>query len=149
MVASANTNAWSGPLLKAWPRLMRIPPLVLDRVQADLKAAGHPPLEWYDVLLELDRELDGRLRPTTLAKRMLIARYNLTRLVDRLVNAGLVKREECQEDARGAVIAITPDGRRLREAMWPVYADAVRRHLGEKLTADELDTLARLLGKLG
>jgi len=148
MVASATSKKWSSSLQRAWPRLVRAPAAVLDGVQADLKAAGHPPLEWYDVLLELDRELDGRLRPNVLTKRLLVAKYNLTRLVDRLEKAGLVRREVCQEDARGQVIAITPEGRALREAMWPAYEKAVADHLGSKLSEEELETLARLLARL-
>ncbi|MBC6982263.1 MarR family transcriptional regulator [Caulobacter sp. 17J80-11] len=127
---------------------MRTAPAVLERVQADLKAQGLPPLDWYDVLLELDREPDGRLRQTDLGKRLLLARYNLTRLLDRLEAAGLVRREPWPDDARSSAIVLTDPGREARRQVWPVYAAAVHSHVGDRLDKTELETLATLLGKL-
>ena len=127
---------------------MRVPGAVLNRVQSDLKAQGFPPLEWYDVLLEIARADGGRLRQGELGRRLLVARYNLSRLLDRLETERLLTREPCPEDARGAVVAITPDGRALRERMWPAYAAAVAASFGERLDAGEAATLAGLLSKL-
>jgi len=135
-------------LEKAWVRLMRYPPAVLARVQADLKSEGFPPLEWYDVLLELDRE-GGRLKQTELGRKLLLARYNLTRLLDRLEREGLIARDDCSEDARCAVVRMTDAGRSLRERMWPAYAEAVRKHVGDRLTAEETAALGAILAKLG
>lgn len=149
MVASAtNSKKLDAEVEAAWIQLMRVPEALLGRVQADLKAQGFPPLEWYDVLLELDRNSNGALRQRALGERLLLARYNLSRLVDRLEAEGLVRREACADDARGAVVAITDAGRALRERMWPAYADAVRRHVGERLTAGEPAALERTLRKL-
>ena len=53
----------SEAVVRAWARLVRAQQQALTAVEADLKAAGYPPLAWYDVLLELTREKDGRLRP--------------------------------------------------------------------------------------
>ncbi|MFX8141405.1 helix-turn-helix domain-containing protein, partial [Acinetobacter baumannii] len=86
------------------------------------KAAGLPKLEWYDVLLELER--GGPLRPRDLQARLLFAQYNLSRLLDRMVAAGLVGREACPDDHRGALIAITDTGRKLRKRMWLTYGPA-------------------------
>ncbi len=63
---------------------MRPQQAVLAAVEADLKAAGFPPLGWYDVLLELSRAADGGLRPFALEQELLLAQYNLSRLLDRL-----------------------------------------------------------------
>ena len=69
---------------KAWARLIRAREIVVGAVERDLKAAGLPPLAWYDVLLELTRAPDGRLRPFELEKETLLLQYNLSRLLDRL-----------------------------------------------------------------
>jgi DNA-binding MarR family transcriptional regulator len=149
MVASATSEKkWSLPLEKAWVRLNRVPAALTGAVDAEVKKQGFPPLEWYDVLLELDREPDGRLRQRELGKRLLLARYNLTRLLDRLEGEGLLQRASCSEDARGADIVITEAGRALRERMWPAYRDAVQTQLGDRLDPDELARLAALLSKL-
>jgi len=132
----------------AWTRLVTASQVVMGAVEADLKAAGFPPLGWYDVLLELRRSETGRLRPLEIEGRLLIAQHNVSRLIDRLEKAGCVRREPCAEDGRGQVIAITDKGLALQKAMWPVYQAAIQRHVGEKLSGPDAAELARLLDAL-
>lgn len=115
-------------------------------MEGALKGAGLPPLEWYDVLLELER--GGPLRPRDLQARLLLAQYNLSRLLDRLVAAGLIQRRPCPDDKRGYLVAATADGRALRERMWPVYAQGIQDAVGASLTLDESESLVRLLAPL-
>jgi DNA-binding MarR family transcriptional regulator len=132
---------------KAWIRLVRARHAVVSRLEADSKAAGALPIEWYDVLWDLERH-DGGVRPFELEERLLFAQYNLSRLIDRLVDAGLVRREVCPTDKRGQMLFITDAGRKARKATWPHYARAMNKHLGDKLTEAEAEKLAVLLGKL-
>ena len=132
---------------KAWIRLVRARHAVVSRLEADGKAAGALPIEWYDVLWDLERHEDG-VRPFELEERLLFAQYNLSRLIDRLVDAGLVRREVCPTDKRGQMLFITDAGRKARKATWPHYARAMNKHLGDKLTEAEAEKLAALLGKL-
>lgn len=134
--------------VRAWARLVRASQAVIGAIEADLKAAGLPSLHWYDVLLELDGARNGELRPSELAEQTLFERYSITRLVDRLESRGLVERIPCPEDARGAVVRITEEGRALRRAMWPVYAEAIRKRFAARLDAGEAEQLAGLLAKL-
>jgi DNA-binding MarR family transcriptional regulator len=137
----------SETVVRAWARLVKAQHAVLAAVEADLKTAGFPPLGWYDVLLELSREKAG-LRPFALEGRLLLAQYNLSRLLDRLETAGYLERRPCAEDGRGHVVAITEPGRQLMKRMWPVYRSAIARHMGAKLGEDEAGRLGALLGKL-
>jgi DNA-binding MarR family transcriptional regulator len=132
----------------AWARLVRAEQIVLERIEAALKAAGLPPLAWYDVLLELSRAADGRLRPLELERRTLLAQYNASRLIDRMAKAGLVERLPHPEDGRGQLVAITAEGRALQKRMWKVYGPAIESHVGAKLRPAEAAELARLLKKL-
>jgi DNA-binding MarR family transcriptional regulator len=132
----------------AWALLVRKSQHVLNSVERDLKAAGLPPLSWYDALLELERAETGQLRPFELEQRMLLAQYHMSRLTARLAKAGYVERLACAEDGRGQIIRITGAGRTLLTRMWPVYAGAIRRHFADKMTDEEAAVLARMLGKL-
>jgi DNA-binding MarR family transcriptional regulator len=132
----------------AWALLVRKSQHVLNSVERDLKAAGLPPLSWYDALLELERAETGQLRPFELEQRMLLAQYHMSRLTARLAKAGYVERLACAEDGRGQIIRITGAGRSLLTRMWPVYAGAIRRHFADKMTDEEAALLARMLGKL-
>jgi DNA-binding MarR family transcriptional regulator len=120
---------------------------VLAAVEAELKAAGFPPLAWYDVLLELSRAQEG-LRPFALEQELLLAQYNISRLLDRLERAGYLERRACPEDGRGQLVVITAPGRTLVKRMWPTYRAAIAHHVGAKLSEDEAARLAMLLGKL-
>ncbi len=138
----------SESVVASWARLARVSQGVLAAVEADLKTAGQPPLTWYDALLELKRVGEDGLRPAELQARMLLAQYNLSRLLVRLEQAGYVVRRPCPEDGRGQIVTITGAGRRLLPRMWRVYHSAIRAHFADKLTVAEAKTLGDLLGKI-
>jgi DNA-binding MarR family transcriptional regulator len=142
------TSEPSPQISDAWVRLVRVQQALLDAVEAELKAAGFPPLAWYDALLALSRAEGGKLRPLALEKAMLLPQYATSRLIDRLEKAGLIAREACPDDGRGQMVAITPAGRALRTKMWEVYGAAIDRHVGAKLSNEEARRLSELLGKL-
>jgi DNA-binding MarR family transcriptional regulator len=133
------------PTQRAWVAIQRFGPALLDRVEAHLKAEGFPALEWYDVLWAIERE--GPLRQRDLAGHMLIARYSISRLIDRMETEGFVERRECPEDGRGQMVHATAKGLKLRKAMWAVYGKAMCEALAP-LTKSEALRLATLLSKL-
>lgn len=134
--------------IRAWARLMRAQQAALSQIEKALKAAGLPPLAWYDVLLELDRIGDRGLRPFELEREMLMPQYSLSRLLDRMEAAGHIARQPCEEDGRGLIVAITPSGKDLRRRMWPTYAAAIDSAVAARLTEDEASVLDNLLGRL-
>jgi DNA-binding MarR family transcriptional regulator len=131
---------------RAWVQLIRAHRSALCSVEKALRAADLPSLEWYDVLLELER--GGPLRPRDLQDRLLLAQSNLSRLIDRMEADGLVTRERCSEDARCQWIRATTAGEALRQRMWPVYSDAIRSAVESRLTKAQAAQLGDLLGKL-
>jgi DNA-binding MarR family transcriptional regulator len=133
------------PIVAAWVALVRAGNGVISRVQADGKAEGFPPLEWYDVLWELERAPEGGVRPFELEGRLLLAQYNLSRLIDRMLKHGYVAKEPCERDGRGHVLVITETGKALRKKMWPVYRDSIQRHIGSHLGEAEARRLCELL----
>ncbi|MHA7774212.1 MarR family winged helix-turn-helix transcriptional regulator [Roseibium sp. M-1] len=134
--------------MDAWARLQRASSAVLGRVEARLKADGFPPLSWYDVLLELNRTEEKSLRPVEIEKRMLLAQYNVSRLIDRLAAAGYVEKRKSPEDGRGVVICLLPEGEALLKSMWPCYRDAVETEFSSRLGDGDAGLLWRVLGKL-
>jgi DNA-binding MarR family transcriptional regulator len=138
----------SRPAVLAWARLMKAQRLALARVEAALKEAGLPPLAWYDVLLELERAGDAGARPFELERALLLAQYNLSRLLDRIEREGLVERTPCPDDGRGHVVRISSRGRVTRKAMWPVYAQAIEAAIGTCFDNTEAETLSALLGRI-
>jgi len=148
MLETTSSKAPNAATVAAWARLIRARQAVVAAVERDLKSAGFPPLEWYDILLELSRTSSGALRPFELEGRLLLAQYNLSRLIDRMKQAGYVEKFRCEQDGRGQVLRVTEAGRALRERMWPAYAAAIERHLGSRLEDGEAEALRAILGRL-
>jgi DNA-binding MarR family transcriptional regulator len=134
--------------ITAWARLVRTQQLLLERAEADLKQAGLPPLRWYDVLLELHRAGSKGLRQFEIGTAVLLSKYNVSRLLDRLEKETLLERYMCEEDGRGARVQITAAGRDLVRRMWPVYGAAITEHFAQYFSKTELKQLARLLGRV-
>jgi DNA-binding MarR family transcriptional regulator len=138
----------SDAVVRAWARLLRAQQSALASIERALKAADLPPLAWYDALLELEHADEHGLRPFELEREMLLAQYNLSRLVDRIAKAGYVERRACEDDGRGQVIVITAAGKALRRRMWTVYGAAIQHAVGEHLSPSEVEALDSLLGAL-
>lgn len=132
----------------AWARLQRAGNKVLERIEGRLKAEGFPPLSWYDILLELRRADGQALRPVDIEKRILLAQYNVSRLIDRLVTAGYVEKRRSPDDGRGVMISLLPAGEALVAAMWPRYREAVEAEFSSLLGKGDAETLWKILGKL-
>jgi DNA-binding MarR family transcriptional regulator len=137
----------SETVVRTWARLTKAQQRALDSIERALKAAKLPALAWYDVLLELERA-GGSLRPFELEREMLLAQYNLSRLLDRMQEAGYVERRALKEDRRGQAIVVTAAGKTLRRRMWSVYGPAIQEAIGNHLSPKQVGTLSALLGAL-
>ena len=105
-------------------------------------------VQWFEVLLRLARTPGGRLRMSDLAAQTTVTASGLTRAVDRLEEAGFVRREVCPSDRRGSFAALTAKGRRRIEAAVPVHLRHVEELLGHALTPDDEAALAGVLRKV-
>lgn len=131
---------------RAWAVLLTAHATLIGRIEAALAAAGLPALDWYDVLWELEKA-DGRLRMHDLARRVVLSRSNLTRLADRLEDAGLVARQDSAEDGRGYDLVLTRAGRAMRRKMWPVYEAEIERVFSRHVTVEEARAIGEALGR--
>jgi DNA-binding MarR family transcriptional regulator len=138
----------SDAVTDAWVRLIRAGKAVVGRIEAELKEAGFPSLSWYDVLLHLKRQPDGRASPREIEETVLFEQYNLSRLLDRMEVEGLVRRIPYPGDKRRQLVEITTEGRALQKRMWSAYGPAINSHIGGPLTEAEAGQLAALLLKL-
>lgn len=111
---------------------------------------GLLPLEHYDVLLPLQRAPDGknRLRLSELADSVVMTRSGLTRMVDRLEKAGLLRREDCPDDRRGSYAVLTQKGAAALRRTWPEYARAIQECFGQFVSKEEADTISRALARV-
>ena len=148
MTTQTVVGPFTGEELAAWRGFLRVHSALVKELDADLEAQHQLPLTSYDVLTTLADQPDGRLRMRDLADAVVLSRSGLTRLVDRLQREGLIEREQCASDARGAYAVLTATGRaRLREAQ-PLHRESVRRRFLSRFSSDELRLLASYWDRL-
>ncbi len=116
--------------------------VLVDLLGDELEAASGMALTTYDVLVHLTEAPDGRLRMSELADLVVLSRSGLTRLVDRMVRDGLLRREECEDDRRGSFAVVSTAGRAALRRAWPMHADGVARHFAAMLKDTELAAIA-------
>ena len=95
----------------------------------------------YVVLVALTDRPDGRMRLFELASVLGWEKSRLSHHVGRMADRGLVTKERCDSDRRGAFVVVTRRGRREIEAAAPGHVAAVRRLFVDRLTPSQLDAV--------
>jgi DNA-binding MarR family transcriptional regulator len=131
----------------AWEALFRAQVTVMRELSTEFPTEKLSMNE-YDVLFNLSRQPNRELRLRDLNKHVLLTQPSVSRLVDRLVARGLVAKEPEPSDARGTVIRLTDTGYDMFRRVAVDHMKTITDRVGGNLTAEELETLARLCDKL-
>jgi DNA-binding MarR family transcriptional regulator len=127
--------------LRAWRGMLRAHAALTKALDADLESAHALPLSSYEVLLYLNDAEGKRLRMRDLAASVILSRSGLTRLADRLEREGLIRRESCSDDARGAFAVLTPAGAERLAVARTTHLAGVRSLFLQHFSDAELDAL--------
>lgn len=132
----------------AWTSLVRAQQVLLDKIENELKTNDLPSLDWYDILWALENTSGGRLRLNDIGKIVLLNKYNVTRLINRLEKNGLVSKENCSQDGRGVFACITPKGKKIRKKMWHFYRKVLYNSFLSNYSEDELIQMSSLMKRV-
>jgi DNA-binding MarR family transcriptional regulator len=136
------------PQLEAWTRFLRAHSAITRELEPAL-AGGHGlTLSDFDVLVQLSQAPGRQLRPVELARRVLLTRSGVTRLVAGLERAGLVERVPAPDDRRGQLVQLTAAGRDVLRRASRTHLAGVRERFADRFEEHELRTLSALLGRL-
>ena len=136
------------PQRMAWRTLFEAHNLIMQRIDADLEAAGVGSLMDYDVLYCLYESPERRVRLAELADTVLISRSGLTRLVDRLEARGLLQRASCVRDRRGAYAVLTDEGVEELRRIWAVYGKGLADYFAPHASPEELATVQTVFKRI-
>jgi len=114
----------------------------------ELEAACDLPLAWFEVLLQLRKAPEGRLKMNQIADAIVHSSGGTTRLIDRLESAEYVTRQLCPNDRRAIFVAISSEGNKKLDEALNVHLDYLEDNLANRLSDHERATLATLLKKL-
>lgn len=127
--------------LAVWRVFLECSYALIDILDAELRADAEMNLRWYDVLVNLE-EAEHPVRMNELANRILASKSGLTRVIDRMEEAGLVERQRPREDRRAIEVAMTPAGAQALQAARLVHRRGIHEHFTQHL--DERDFAALL-----
>ena len=102
---------------------------------------------WFEALLRIGRS-GGMMTMSELASQLALTNGGVTRMVDRMAEAGLVRREPCAEDRRVSYATLTPAG----IAKWAeaslLHVQDLRREFTGRMTPEELETVVTVMDRL-
>ena len=126
---------------RAWRGYRRMRALLDLQVNRDLVRESGLSEPDYDVLSNLSETEGHRWRLSDLAARMLWSKSRLSHHITRMQQRGLVTREDCPADARGAFVVLTEEGLRTIQAAAPGHVASVRQHLIDLLSEEQISVL--------
>ncbi len=130
--------------LVQWRVFLETAYALIDILDAELQDERGITLGWYDALVHLEEADDG-LRMNELAGRILLSKSGLTRVIDRMEEAGLVRRERPPDDRRVVKVFITPAGLETLQSARAVHRIGIQEHFVQHLEPSELAAIAHAL----
>ena len=133
---------------RTWRRWLRLNVLLPGVLHRELQTDAGLSLPDFDVLVRLTDRPEGRVRVSELARGLQWERSRVSHHITRMERRGLVQREECADDGRGAWVVLTGEGRAAIESAAPAHVETVRRLVFEVLTREEIDVLSKVIDKV-
>jgi DNA-binding MarR family transcriptional regulator len=134
--------------MRAWRGWMVMSDRLRSQIARDLQTDSGLSDADYMVLVELSEAADHRVRMTDLADRLDWSKSRLSHQVGRMEARGLLRREECASDGRGAFAVLADCGLGEIQQAAPSHVASVRRHLIDLLNRDEVLQLGKIAGKV-
>jgi DNA-binding MarR family transcriptional regulator len=133
---------------RAWRSLITMQDGLTEFLDRELRHRCGVSTPDYEVLAHLLESPEGRLRPFELGRLLRWEKSRLSQHLGRMQKRGLVSRDRCATDQRGAVVSITPRGRDLITAAAPQHVASVRDVFIDQLTKAELKSLIAIGDKV-
>lgn len=134
-------------LVTTFGRLLEAHAALTRRAGRSLERECGIPQPWFEVLLRISRADQGQVSMGSLAKQVALTSGGITKMLDRMIDAGLVQRVPCPTDRRVLFAALTDQGQaKLAEALVVHTADL--RDAFDGFTSRNLDALDGLLDRL-
>jgi DNA-binding MarR family transcriptional regulator len=133
--------------LRAWRLYVESALALVDVLDSELERDAGIPLRWYDALVHLEETPEG-LRMNELAERILYSKSGFTRVVDRMEEAGLVRRDRPDNDRRSILVVLTETGRQTMENARRHHRHGIEQHFSQHLTDTDIKTLTHALEKI-
>jgi DNA-binding MarR family transcriptional regulator len=129
---------------RAWRGWLAMAERLHSQLASDLLADAGLSYADYQVLVHLSEAPDLRVRMSDLASRLDWSKSRASHQVARMEGRGLVRKEDCRSDARGAFAVLTDAGIEQIRAAAPGHVESVRRHFIDLLDSQDLNALCTI-----
>ncbi|MGD9987284.1 MarR family winged helix-turn-helix transcriptional regulator [Pseudonocardia sp.] len=129
---------------RAWRGYIAMQAQLNAELHRRMQAESGLSLADFDVLVALTDRTPERMRVLELAQALQWEKSRLSHHLSRMQRRGLIEREDCPDDARGAFVLLSAEGRRAIEAAAPPHVAAVRELVFDGLDDADVDALARI-----
>lgn len=136
------------PSVTAWRDMLAYHSEVVFRIERDLKEAGAISLAAYDILIELERAPEKRLRLYDLAEACVLTKSGISKIVGTLETQGYLTRERCPADKRGFFAVLSAKGGIAVRKAWIIYERCIQKYFENSLSAADIKQLNRILPRL-
>lgn len=133
--------------IRAWRLFFESALALIDVLEGDFERDTGFPVQWYDVLVHLEEAPDG-LRMNELASKILYSKSGLTRIVDRMEKAALVRRYRPETDRRSIFVLQTAEGRQAMERARPLHHRWIEQNFSSLLADTDIEALTRAFEKV-
>jgi len=127
-----------------WRTFLHASRLLMEQLDRELRRDAGIPHAYYEILVRLSEAPHRTLRMSELAGALFSSRSRLTHAINRLEEAGWVRREEFPDDRRGALAILTDEGYAALSSAAPGHVEGVRAHLFDQLSPDDITHLGRI-----
>ena len=124
--------------LAAWRAFLEAHSTVIGALEREMQEEQGLPLTWYDVLVHLSEAPGSRLSHKSVAESVVLSRSGITRLVDRMAAAGLVRREPSPDDRRVSHVVMTEEGLGALQRAAPGHIRGVVEHFARHLNTEDV-----------
>ena len=134
--------------LRIWRTFFETAFSLIQIFDAELQEQAGVPLRWYDVLVHLEEAPERRMRMNELAEAIVSSKSGLTRVIDRMEEEGLVRRERPDGDRRVIEVVLTPEGDEKLQAARRLHRHGIQQYFAKHLDAKDFAALERALPKV-
>ena len=131
---------------RAWRNFIEATSLLMDALDRQLQRDAGIPHGYFEILVRLSEADQRTMRMSELADATRSSRSRLSHAVARLEERGWIEREDCETDRRGQLARLTDVGFAALESAAPSHVEAVREHVIDRLTPEQIDQLAEIAG---
>ncbi|GBF50031.1 MarR family protein [Leptospira ryugenii] len=114
--------------IEIWRHFLTMHHEIIQQIERDLRASDCISLVWYDVLIVLVRSGKDSLSLKELLADLVLTKSAVSKLLDRMEVAHMIRRRQSSEDGRSLRIEILPKGKEAVKVAWPIYKNGIQKY---------------------